>query len=320
MKIIITGAQGQDGKLLRASLENKGHEVLGIVRSRHSAERVLAARSAELDLCDRPAVEAVVENFQPDQIYHLAACHHSSEQAGNPALDQEMVLTNFLAVETMLGAIMRSRPGCRLLVAGSSQMYSRMEGQTTKVDEDTKMAPSTFYGHTKAWARDLLGHYRRQYGVFGTTAILFNHESPERSPSFLSRKVTRAAARAAAGLAADLQVRDVSAAVDWSSALDIVEGMRLMLAADEPADYVLASGQAHLVADLLDVAFRQAGLDWKDHTRVVDPPRGGAGVLLGDPRRAEEKLGWRRQVGFERMIQEMFARDRENLARELHPV
>ncbi len=262
----------------------------------------------------------MVTFFQPDQIYHLAACHHSSEQAGNPALDQEMVRTNFMAVETMLGAIIRIRPRCRLLIAGSSQMYRRTEGQTTLVDEDTKMAPSTFYGRTKAWARELLAHYRQQYGVFGTTAILFNHESPERPLSFLSRKITLAVARAAAELAVDLQVRDASAMVDWSSARDIVEGMRLILAADEPADYVLGSGQARSVAELLDVAFRQVGMDWKVHTRVDNPLRDGAGVLVGDPRRAEEKLGWRRQVSFEGMIREMIARDREELAREQHHV
>ncbi len=317
MKVIITGVHGQDGKLLRALLEAGGHEVLGIDRPRGAAARGIAGGRAELDLCDRPAVEAVIAAFQPDQIYHLAACHHSSEQAGNPALDQEMVRTNFLAVEAMLGAILTSRPCCRLLLAGSSQMYSRVDGQITAVDEDTKMAPSTFYGHTKAWARELLGHYRQHYGVFGATAILFNHESPERPPSFLSRKITRAAARAAAGLAADLQVRDASAAVDWSSARDIVEGMRLILAADAPSDYVLASGRARSVVELLDVAFRQVGLNWKSYTRVGNPRRGPVAVLLGNPRRAEEKLGWRRQVGFEQMIGEMIARDRADLAREL---
>lgn len=316
MKTIITGAQGQDGKLLRALLEANGHEVLGITRPRGNLSR----GGQELDLCDRRAVEEVVAAFQPDQIYHLAACHHSSEQVGSPALDQEMVRTNFSAVETILAAIMTKRPTCRVLLAGSSQMYSRVEGQTTIVDEDTKMAPSTFYGHTKAWARELLGHYRRQYGMFGVTAILFNHESSERPPRFLSRKVTRAAVRAAAGLAVNLQVRDLSVMVDWSSARDVVEGMRLMLDASEPADYVLASGQGRSVAELLDVAFRQVGLDWKVHMRGESPSRGGGGVLLGDPRRAEEKLGWRRHVGFEHMIQEMLARDRDDLAHELHRV
>lgn len=200
-------------------------------------------------------------------------------------------------------------------------MYRRVEGKRTVVNEAAAMAPSTFYGHTKAWARELVGHYRQHRGVFGCTAILFNHESPERPVDFLSRKISRAAARAAAAQPVELQVRNLGIAVDWSSAKDVVKGMSLMLAADEPADCVLASGADHKVADLLETAFRHVGLDWREYTRTESTAPGSPdGTLVGDPRRAQDVLGWRRQVSFEQMIHEMVDHDRVELARELQEV
>lgn len=316
MKIIITGIRGQDGKILRALLAADGHQVLGIDRARPGATAVAGTEIAALDLCDEDGVSRLVAEYQPDQIYHLAACHHSSEQRGDPATDREMVRTNFMAVERLLSAIATRRPQCRLLVAGSSQMYSRIADSTTVVDEATAMAPATFYGWTKAWSRNLLAHYRQRWGIFGSMAILFNHESVERPPHFLSRKISQAVARITEGLATDLEIRDVDAEVDWSSARDVVDGIRLILGHENPGDYVLASGRTRRVAELLEIAFGSAGLDWKSHVKVSSGGRADrAGALVGDPRRAERELGWQRKESFEGLIREMVDNDRRLLQR-----
>jgi GDPmannose 4,6-dehydratase len=310
MNVVITGAQGQDGTLLRELLTSQGHRVLGLVRTRDPRLSSPTPDTIAVDLCDGAAVSRVIADFQPDQWYHLAACHHSSEQSGDAGTDSEMVRTNFLAVEILLSLLLNLRPQCRLLVAGSSQMYSRAPERRILVNEDTPMAPATFYGQTKMWSRDLLHHYRSRRGLFASMAILFNHESVLRPPTFLSRKITQAVAQISGGSKTELTIQDTQAEVDWSSARDVVNGMRLMLAADQPADYVLASGQIRRVADMLEIAFRAAGLDWNNHvsSKPANSPT-KAGVLVGDPRRAETHLGWQRRESFEELIREMVSHD-----------
>ena len=314
MNVVITGARGQDGTLLRQLLVSQGHRVLGIVRTRGGSIDSGAAEDIAVDLCDSTALSRVIAEFRPDQWYHLAACHHSSEQSGDPGTDSEMVRTNFLSVEILLSLLLKMRPQCRLLVTGSSQMYSRTPGRRILVDEETTMAPSTFYGQTKTWSRELLHHYRARRGMFASMAILFNHESVLRQPVFLSRKTTQAVARISEGQQTELVIQDADAEVDWSSARDVVNGMRLMLTADQPADFVLASGQARRVADLLEVAFRHAGLEWRTHVRSQSPKTSTtAGVLVGNPQKAEQTLGWQRLDSFEDLIREMVTHDRRLL-------
>lgn len=314
MNVVITGAHGQDGTLLRELLVSQGHRVLGIVRTRDGRTSSNTTDGIAVDLCDDVAISRVIAEFQPDQWYHLAACHHSSEQSGDAGTDSEMVRTNFLAVEILLSLLVKLRPQCRLLVTGSSQMYSRSPERRILVNEETMMAPATFYGQTKMWSRELLYHYRSRRGIFASMAILFNHESVLRQPSFLSRKITQAVAQILEGKKTDLVIQNVDAEVDWSSARDVVEGMRLILAADQPADYVLASGQTRRVADLLEVAFGQAGLDWRNHVRSTIPNSSAStGVLVGDPQRAEKNLGWQRRDAFADLIGEMVAHDRQLL-------
>lgn len=317
MNVIVTGAHGQDGRLLRALLLREGHRVIGIVRIRDGVAGWVSADTVAADLCDESAILQVVTEVRPDQIYHLAACHHSSEVRGDAATDREMVGTNFRAVEILLAGLLKVRPQCRLLVAGSSQMYSRVSNRRIKVDEDTVMNPATFYGQTKSWSRELLAHYRSRWGIFAGMAILFNHESEIRPPSFLSRKVTRAVARISAGMESYLSVRDVEAEVDWSSARDVVNGMRLMMQADNPADYVLASGRTHRVAELLEVAFGYVGLDWRNHVRQIgEKSAAEAGVLVGNPQRAERNLAWLQSETFGEMIGSMVDYDRQLLEQE----
>ena len=290
-KAIITGIRGQDAHLLARLLQSEGWEVLGTDRPGRVPETA-GFHSLALDLSDRSAVEGLVGDYKPDCIFHLAAAHHSSEQTGGSELDREMVRTNFSAAEAWLVGITQRHPACRLLLAGSSQMYLPSHAGVNMINEDTPCTPSTFYGHTKAWSRALLDHYRRQRGVFGSMVILFNHESPLRSPRFLSRKVTMAAARAFVGQPAGLRIRNIGAAVDWSSAQDFVEAMFGAMTATDPVDYVLASGHATSVEEILGLAFGAVGLDWREHTVIEGEPSSNPPVLVGDAGRARRVLGW----------------------------
>ena len=307
-KAIITGIRGQDACLLARLLHARGWEVLGTDRPYRGPETA-GVPGLALELSNRSEVERLVGDYKPDCIFHLAAAHHSSEQMGGADLDLEMVRTNFSAAEAWLVAISQRHPTCRLLLAGSSQMYLPTCGGINMINEETPAMPSTFYGHTKAWSRALLDHYRRQRGVFGSMAILFNHESPLRSPRFLTRKVTMAAARAFIGQPAGLRIRNVGAAVDWSSAQDFVEAMAGALAAAEPADYVLASGRATKVEEILSLAFGAVGLDWREHTTVEGEPGLNQPVLVGDASRARRVLGWNPQESLAGLIARMVEHD-----------
>jgi GDPmannose 4,6-dehydratase len=279
--------------------------VLGIDLPDRNRALVTNMAIRHVHLTDEPELRSLFSSFRPDEIYHLAACHHSSEDVDDVHLSREMVETNFGAAEILCSIVAERLPTCRILLAGSSQMYRAVPGRTIVVDEGSPMNPASFYGRTKAWSRDLLDYYREHFGVFGTTAILFNHESPLRPATFVTRKITLAAARARLGLEPQLHLLDISSATDWSSASDVVEGMRLSLCAREPLDYVLASGVARRVEQVLDVAFQSVGLDWRGFATFGPPPATPRGTLVGNATRARDSLGWKPRTGFERMIGEM---------------
>lgn len=308
MRALITGARGQDGTLLRERLVERGFEVLGV-------DRAVARNDARdegiraLDIRDESALRKIVEEFGPNQIYHLAACHHSSEERSGVHLDREMVETNFRSAAVLTTLVAERFPSCRILLAGSSQMYRPIAGRTIVIDEGTIMNPSSFYGWTKAWSRELMAQYRDRRGVFGTTVILFNHESRLRAPHFVTRKISMAAARASIGEAPKLHLMDIYGQADWSSATDIVEAMYLALAAAQPADYVLASGEARRVVDVLEAAFGAVGLDWRDHTTFDHAADRADGALVGDATRARTSLGWLPRTSFDDMIAEMVHSD-----------
>ena len=306
MRALITGAAGQDGTLLRRLLDSEGVEVLGL-DAREPGTSTDPCHLSMIDITDREALTAVITSFRPDEIYHLAACHHSSERAAGRLLDRQMVATNFASTEVIVTTVAEHLPSCRVLYAGSSQMYS--PGLTRPVTEATPTAPPTFYGLTKSWSRQLLSFYREHHGVYCSTAILFNHESTLRGPEFLTRKITMAAATARRLGRTDLHLRDVTARVDWSSARDVVRGMRCALSATTPQDFVIASGEAHSVSDVLDVAFGAVGLHWQAFTTFDPPPANPLPPLIGDPSRLEQETGWRREYGFRAMIEEMVMAD-----------
>ncbi len=310
---LITGALGQDGTLLGQLLIAEGYRVVGVIREPdgRDSRAVSATELVHADLTDARVVRQLLDRWQPDEIYHLAAYHHSSQETAKAAealTKRRMVETHFTITQTLAFSVLESGAKSSLVFAGSSQMYSA-EGRDLKVDERTPRRPSTFYGQVKAWAAELLARLRADHGLRAGTAILFNHESPLRRDEFVSRKITRAAAAIRAGRRVELEIGNSRARVDWSSAADVARALHLMAAAAVARDYVIASGTLHSVEDLLRIAFSRCGLDWRDHTKVlaaVDAP-----ALSGDPSAIESDLGWRRAVSFEQMIQAMVDRDQE---------
>jgi GDPmannose 4,6-dehydratase len=310
VRALITGVLGQDGTLLRRHLEDRGYEVLGIARA---GKADAAANVAAVSLTDSAAVRELLSRFTPDRVYHLAACHHSADGAPRADIEHEMVQTNFVAVQVLLDAIRAVRPGCRLLIAGSSQMYRPIPGSMRVIDESTPMDPGTFYGRTKAWARELTTWYRERHEIHAGMVILFNHESELRAPAFVTRKITQAAAAASVGAPIPLHLRDIGSSTDWSAARDFVAAMQLATDADFPQDFVLASGAPHTVEDVLRVAFGRTGLDWRKFT-TFDTPTGPRGILLGNSAKAKAVLGWQPRYSFEDVIVGMVEADLARLA------
>lgn len=306
---IITGVYGQDGSLLAEHLLGLGYRVVGLVTE--TKKRFGALESAEIietDISDSEAMQSIFASVRPDECYHLAAYHHSSEQQSSTEARWKMLRVNFVATQAILDALLENAPACRFLYAGSSQMFTAKE-DVTVIDESTTFAPSTYYGITKVASAQLIELCRRERGLWGLTTILFNHESTRRSTRFLSRKVTiSAAAFKARGSSAKpkLELLDLSARTDWSAASDVVRAMHGALQSQSAHDYVLASGNLHTVGDLVQEAFATVGLDWREF--VVAPSLDASTTrpcLLGDPRRAQRELGWRAEKSFSELIREM---------------
>jgi GDPmannose 4,6-dehydratase len=310
MRVIVTGYRGQDGTLLCRLLRGQGHEVLGIGRGG-------TEDGSSVVLTNDESVRSLIRRFEPDQIYHLAASHHSSEQSPDIAFERDMIDVNFRAAEVLLAAVAQSRPSCRILLAATSKMYRPVPNEVRVIDEESPMDPASFYGQTKAWSRDLLSHFRDRWSLFGSTAILFNHESVLRPPQFVTRKITMAAARAKRGARSPLNLLDIHSQTDWCGAEDVVEGMRLSLSADHPADYVFASGKARSVSDVLDVAYGEHGMDWRDYVTSSAPKGGQKGALIGNINKARDVLGWAPRISFETMIRQMARHDLELLGAEV---
>jgi GDPmannose 4,6-dehydratase len=309
---LITGVAGQDGGLLAELLLSKGYRVVGVVRAErlHQQDREPSGvKLVTVDLTDRKSVLSLLDQEQPHEVYHLAAFHHSSQDnrlSTVLANKEAMLSTNFLATRTLAFALLEMGIECHLVFASSSQMFTPTR-MAHEISEASSRSPSTFYGHVKSWSTDLLAHLRAEAGLRASTAILFNHESPRRSPQFVSRKITQAAARAAAGGVAALELNNIGARVDWSSARDAVRALSLMGRSDAPRDLVVASGRLHSIRDLLDAAFRRVGLDWSRYVEYRADSE--APALVGRPEAIEQILGWQRAVSFEGMVAEMVDAD-----------
>jgi len=315
-RALITGIGGQDGSLLAELLLEQGYDVAGLVRPGAEPYPNLEAvqdrvELVEADLLDQQSLTTALAAAAPGEVYNLAA------PSFVPASWERPVETaGFAAVgaTSMLEAIRAVDPSIRFYQASSSEIFG--EPQDSPQTESTRLDPVTPYGVAKAYAHFIVHSYRRQYGLFACSGILYNHESPRRPLQFLPRKVAHGAAAISLGLEDELVLGNLDARRDWGYAGDYVRAMWLMLQQAEPGDYVVASGEDHSVRELVECAFSHVGLDWHDHVRV-DPAlqRGAAELhrLVGDPTRAQERLGWQREIGFEQLIHLLVDADLERL-------
>ncbi|MDR7402365.1 MAG: GDP-mannose 4,6-dehydratase [Armatimonadota bacterium] len=329
-RALITGITGQDGSYLAEFLLAKGYEVHGIIRrsSSFNTDRIDHIYvdphdpSARLflhygDMGDGTGLRRILERVQPHEVYHLAAQSHVRVSFDQPEYTADVVATGSLRLLEALRDFMRSSgKEVRIYQAGSSEMFG---SSPPPQHERTPFRPRSPYGVAKVAAYWYAVNYREAYDMFICNGILFNHESPRRGETFVTRKVTRAAARIKLGLQDRLYLGNLDAWRDWGYAGDYVEAMWLMLQQDEPDDYVIATGESHSVRELLDKAFGLLDLDWRDYV-TVDPryfrPT-EVEHLRGDPTKAREKLGWRARVTFPELVRMMVEHDLE-LARQEH--
>jgi GDPmannose 4,6-dehydratase len=311
-RALITGIAGQDGSYLAELLCAEGLEVHGTVREHADAATANLDGVRDMielyagDLLQRGTLRAVVAAAAPDEIYHLASpafVPHSWSAVADTIQGATTITAE------LLDAVRDHAAGASVVLATSREIFGPNAPSPQR--EDTPCAPNSPYGVAKLAAHQLVGLVRAHNGLRLSSAILYNHESPRRDLHFISRKVTAAAAAISLGRQQELSLGDTTAVRDWSSARDIVLALRLMAAAPEPGDYVLASGVGHTVRELVDVAFACVGLDAERYLRtdeaLVRPPEHA--LAIGDPTRAREQLGWSVQTSFEQLIAEMVEAD-----------
>jgi GDPmannose 4,6-dehydratase len=315
-RALITGITGQDGSYLAEFLLDKGYEVHGMVRrsSTENFERIdhLTDRLSliQADLLDPTSLVEALEEAQPAEVYNLGAQSFVPTSWKQPVLTAEFTA---VGVTRLLEAIRRVDVGIRFYQASSSEMFGKV--REVPQNEQTPFYPRSPYGVAKAYAHFITVNYRESYGLFASSGILFNHESPRRGLEFVTRKISDGVARIKLGLADELRLGNLEAKRDWGYAGDYVEAMWLMLQPDEPEDYVIATGQEHSVQECAEIAFEHAGLDLDSHV-VVDPEflrPAEVDHLVGDASKAREKLGWEPRVSFRELVEMMVDADVERL-------
>ena len=317
-KALITGITGQDGSYLAELLLNKGYEVHGLIRrsstfNTHRLEHIYVDPhdpKGKLylhygDLNDGGQLSNLVYNIHPDEIYHLGAQSHVRVSFDMPEFTGDIT---GLGTTRILEAIRRSGIKTRFYQASSSEMFGDAPAPQ---NEDTPLWPRSPYAAAKVYAYWMVRNYREGYNMFACNGILFNHESPLRGETFVTRKITRALARIKFGLQDKLYLGNLDAKRDWGYAPDYVKAMWLMLQQDDPQDFVIATGQSHSVREFLEEAFSYADLDWKEYVEI-DPryfrPT-EIELLLGDAGRARKILGWEPEVGFKELVRLMVDAD-----------
>jgi GDPmannose 4,6-dehydratase len=313
---LITGVTGQDGSYLSELLLDKGYEVFGVVRRlsapnvwriQHLLDRITLLQA---DLLDQLSLIKAVETAEPDEFYNLAAMSFVPSSWDQPMLTGEY---NSQGVTRALETIRRVNPKIRFYQASSSEMYGRV--REVPQTELTPFYPRSPYGVSKVFGHYITVNYRESYDLFAVSGILFNHESPRRGIEFVTRKVSDGVARIKLGMTDKLPLGNLDACRDWGFAGDYVRAMWLMLQQDKPDDYVVATGEAHSVQKLVEVAFAHAGLDWRRHV-TVDPRflrPAEVDHLIGNPSKAKLVLGWTPNVGFESLVRMMVDADVERL-------
>lgn len=322
-RALVTGVTGQDGSYMAEFLLEQDYEVLGMVRrsSTVNFQRIEHIQNqidlVSGDLMDQISLINIISDYRPQEVYNLAA------QSFVPTSWQQPVLTGDvtgLGVTRMLDAIRQVDPDIRYYQASSSEMFGKV--REVPQNEETPFYPRSPYGVAKVYGHWITVNYRESYDMFACSGICFNHESPRRGHEFVTRKVARTAARIKRGLETELRMGNLDAQRDWGYAPDYVRGMWMMLQQDQPEDFVLATGRTHSVERLVELAFAAVDLDW--HEYVVQDPRfmrpAEVDLLVGDPGKAREKMGWEATTSFEELIQimvdaelEMIDSGRENV-------
>lgn len=327
-RALITGITGQDGSYLAELLLKKGYEVHGLIRrsSSFNTDRIdhiyQDPHEEDIrlflhygDLTDGSALNRLLREVEPEEIYNLGAQSHVGTSFQIPEYTAEV---SGLAVVRILEAMRETGITPRFYQASSSELFG--EVQEVPQRETTPFHPRSPYACAKAFAFHITKNYREAYGFFACNGILFNHESPRRGETFVTRKITRAATRIKLGLQEKLYLGNLDPRRDWGYAPEYVEAMWRMLQADEPGDYVVATGQSHSVKDFLDEAFGRLDLDWREFVemdpRYLRPTE--VDILLGDASKARKVLGWEPRISFPDLVRIMVQADLELARREAH--
>ncbi|SUE42874.1 GDP-mannose 4,6-dehydratase [Roseomonas gilardii] len=315
-KALITGVTGQDGAYLSQLLLEKGYEVYGLVRRSSSSDVVderlrwlgIAGQVRVMDgnLIDISSLIRVLNEVKPDEVYNLGAQSFVKTSWNQPLLTGQVTA---LGANNILEAVRLVAPQARFYQASSSEMYGLVQHPVQS--EKTPFYPRSPYAVAKLYAHWMTVNYRESFGLHASSGILFNHESPLRGIEFVTRKVTDGAARIKLGKATELKMGNLDAKRDWGHAKDYVRAMHLMLQQEVPDDYVVATGRTTTVRDMCRIAFGHVGLDYEEFVKV-DPAflrPAEVDLLLGDPSKAKEKLGWTPEISLEEMIREMVDAD-----------
>jgi len=312
MRALITGVTGQDGSYLADLLLEKGYEVYGLVRNVVRANRDDGSRLrsrlnyVEADLTDQTSLDRAMKEVKPDEVYNLAGQTFVPVSWSQPVLTMEVTGMGALR---MLEAIRRHVPAAKFLQVSSSEIFGKA-GEMLQ-NEASRLRPRNPYGAAKMFAHHITVNYRESFGMFACSCIAFNHESPRRSPEFVTRKVSRQVARIKLGLADKLKMGNIEGRRDWGFAGDFVQAMWLMLQQPNPDDFVIATGVTHSVKQLLEIAFAHVGLDWNKYVEIdaalLRPVEDDS--LSGDASKASRVLGWKPTVTFEEMVRMMVDSD-----------
>jgi len=326
-KALITGITGQDGAYLAELLLNKGYEVHGLIRRSSTAEFVdirlkwLGIRDKIIehdgDLADLSALIRVIKEIQPDEVYNLAAQSFVKTSWQQPILTGQVT---GLGAVNVLEALRMIKPDTRYYQASTSEMFGLI--QENIQNEETPFYPRSPYAAAKLYAHWMTINYRESYDMYSCSGILFNHESPLRGLEFVTRKVTDAVARIKLGKQKELRLGNIDAKRDWGDAKDYVRAMWLMLQQEQADDFVIATGKTTTVREMCNIAFNYLDLNAEDYI-TIDPKffrPAEVEILLGNPSKAQEKLGWSAEIPLEQMIQEMVDADLERVKSEIYPI
>ncbi|MCL5801864.1 MAG: GDP-mannose 4,6-dehydratase [Gammaproteobacteria bacterium] len=317
---LITGITGQDGAYLAKLLLDKGYEVYGVI-ARRGSDTLWRLRELKVeqqvrllnaDLIDLSSLIRAMERAEPQEVYNLGAQSFVSTSWEQPILTAQVT---GVSVVNMLEAIRQTNPEARFYQASTSEMFGLI--QTEKQDEKTPFYPRSPYGVAKLYGHWMTINYRESFNIHASSGILFNHESPLRGIEFVTRKVTDAVARIKQGKQKELRLGNIDAQRDWGFAGDYVEAMWLMLQQEKPDDYVVATGRTTTVRDMCRIAFSHVGLNYEDHL-VIDPEffrPAEVDILLGNPAKAKEKLGWEAKTSLEDLIAMMVDADMRRVER-----